>query len=142
MHAWQTLQQPDKETTLEYLQVMYSCKYSSAKTSIVSFTPQRMQKLVVDSFHSHLVLSSQSDFLLRVRLKYEDCCLHQGTSHCHNDHQSSQTTIMLVSYIHSQQVKTYWYMFFVASKQFVGQTRSYTSHCLDKKQPIIILFSS
>ena len=55
----------DKETTSEYLQVIAKSAVQS-KTRIFSLTPQRFQKLVVDSFHSHLVLSLQSDFLLRV----------------------------------------------------------------------------
>lgn len=61
----ETLHYLDKETTSEYLQVIANSAVQS-ETRIVSLTPQRMQKLVVDSFHSHLVLSSQSGFLLTV----------------------------------------------------------------------------
>ena len=61
----ETLHYLDKETTSEYLQVTANSAVQS-ETRIVSLTPQRMQKLVFDSFHSHLVLSSQSDFLLTV----------------------------------------------------------------------------
>ena len=59
------LHYPDKETTSEYLQVIAKSAVQS-KTRIFSLTLQRFQKLVVDSFHSHLVLSLRSDFLLRV----------------------------------------------------------------------------
>ena len=37
-----------------------------------------MQNCVVNSFHSHLVLFSHSDFLLRVPWRCGDCCLHWG----------------------------------------------------------------